>query len=179
MGLEQGRFSGLSGDYAILNALAVLFPRKIDDDTGEGLFAAVLDAYPGPVRDLIIDGSERPEMEPMLDGALAWTQDQGWPAWTWEPVHPMPGETGEMFWDRMRAILANERSAIIVGFGDDRDRPRSRYEEHWTCVEEVGPRSVFLQDSSIYRRIPRRETGIRPEPGWAIEDAFALRRSTA
>ena len=71
MGFEQGRFSGLCGVYAIINALALLFPRRIDDEIGEGLFAAVLEAYPGPVRDLIIDGCERPEMGPMLDGALA------------------------------------------------------------------------------------------------------------
>ena len=179
MGFEQGRFSGLCGAYAILNALALLFPRRISGEAGEDLFAAVLEAYPGPVRDLIVEGSERPEMIPMLDGALAWTRDQGWPAWTWRDAHPAPGETGERFWDRMRAMLAVERTAVIVGFGDDEDRPRSRYEEHWTCVEEVGPRAVFLNDSSIYKRVPRRATGVRPEPGWAIEDAFVLRRPMA
>ena len=177
MGFEQGRFSGLCGAYSILNGLALLFPRRITETTGAGLFAAVLDAYPGPVRDLIIDGSERPEMIPMLDGALAWTRGQGWPAWTWTDIHPEAEEAADRFWDRVRAMLETGVGAVIVGFGDDADRPDSRYEEHWTCVEEVGPRAVYLKDSSIYKRIPRRETGIRPEPGWAIEDAFALRRT--
>ncbi len=175
MGFEQGRFSGLCGAYAIMNALALLFPRKIDDETGEGLFAAVLEAYPGPVRDLVIDGSERPEMEPMLNGALAWTREQGWPAWDWEAAHPAPGETAEAFWTRMHAKLAEGRAAAIVGFGED-DQPDSRYEPHWTCVEEVGPRTIHLKDSSIYRRVLRSETGVRPEPRWAIEDTFALKR---
>jgi hypothetical protein len=176
MPFEQGRFSGLCGAYAIMNALAVLFPRRINDETGEGLFAAVLDAYPGPLRDLIIDGSERPEMECMLNGALAWTQAQGWPVWTWAPAHPEAGDTGETFWTRMRAALSKGRAALVVGFGED-DRPNSRYEPHWTCVEEVGPRTIYLKDSSTYKRVLRGETGVRPEPRWEIDDAFVLSRT--
>jgi len=175
MGFEQGRFSGLCGVYAIINALALLFPRRIDDEIGEGLFAAVLEAYPGAVRDLIIEGCERPEMGPMIDGALAWTRAKGWPAWHYDAAHPVPGETADAFWTRMRAQLVGGRAAVIVGFDED-DRPGSRYEPHWTGVEEVGRRTIYLQDSSIYRRVLRSETGLRPEPRWAIEDAFVLRR---
>ena len=87
----------------------------------------------------------------------------------------MPGETADACWIRMRAQLAGGRAAAIVGF-DEEDRPGSRYEPHWTCVEEVGRRTIYLKNSSIYRRVLRSETGLRPEPRWAIEDAFVLRR---
>ncbi len=162
--------------YAIINNLLLLFPRRIDDEIDEGLFAAVLEAYPGSVRDLIIDGCERRVMGTMLDGALAWTRAQGWPAWDCEAAHPVPGEMANAFWTRMRTKLAGGRAAVIVGFDED-DRPGSRYEPHWTCVEEVGRWMIYLKDSLIYRRVLRSETGLQPEPRWAIEDAFVLRRS--
>ena len=51
-----------------------------------------------------------------------------------------------------------------------------RSEPHWTCVERVTPRMLFLRDSDEYTRIPRAETGVRPEDGWEIEDCYILTR---
>ena len=83
-----------------------------------------------------------------------------------------------------RAILGSaERcskaahTAVIIGLGEDTD-PDSRYGGHWTCVERITKRMVYLCDSDVYRRIPRTDTGIRPEPRWAIEDCFILSRVT-
>ena len=44
------------------------------------------------------------------------------------------------------------------------------------AVERVTERMLFLRDSDEYTRIPRAETGIRPEDGWEIEDCYILRR---
>jgi hypothetical protein len=72
--------------------------------------------------------------------------------------------------------LAHGQSAIaLVGFGDYH-KESTFYEPHWTCVERVTERLLFLRDSDEYTRIPRAETGIRPEDGWEIEDCYVLKR---
>ncbi|AWN42737.1 hypothetical protein DK389_22305 [Methylobacterium durans] len=35
---------------------------------------------------------------------------------------------------------------------------------------------VYLRNSDGFRRIPHADTGIRPEPRWAIEDCYILSR---
>ena len=47
---------------------------------------------------------------------------------------------------------------------------------HWTCVEHIGERTIHLLDSDEYEQVRRSATGIRPEPGWEIEDCFLLTR---
>ena len=62
-----------------------------------------------------------------------------------------------------------------LGFGDYH-KESIFYEPHWTCVERVTPHMLFLRDSDEYTRIPRAETGVRPEDGWEIEDCYILER---
>jgi hypothetical protein len=72
--------------------------------------------------------------------------------------------------------LAHGQGAIaLVGFGDYHHES-TFYEPHWTCVERVTERMLFLRDSDEYTRIPRAETGIRPEDGWEVEDCYILTR---
>ena len=74
------------------------------------------------------------------------------------------------------ADAAPPQGAIaLVGFGDYH-KESTFYEPHWTCVERVTPRMLFLRDSDEYTRIPRAETGVRPEDGWEIEDCYILER---
>lgn len=172
---EQGSGSGLCAVYAIINALSLMFPRHVSSEVEEELLAALTDAYPGDVRDLIKEGCERPEMESMLHGISRWTAERKWPDWTWRALHPVQGESTAEFWDAVRAELEAPRTAAVVGFGEDTEKP-SRYEPHWTCVTRVMDHFIFLRDSADYKRIPRHDTGVRPAPRWAIEDAFILCR---
>ena len=89
-------------------------------------------------------------------------------------MHPEPGQTAQSFWADLAASLSRGAAAII-GFGDH-DRPNTRYEPHWTCVERIGARTIHLLDSDQYQQVRRSATGIRPEPGWEIEDCFLLVR---
>lgn len=172
---EQGTGSGLCAVYAIINALGLMFPRQVTLGVEEELLAALTDAYPGDARDLIKDGCERPEVEAMLHGISRWTQERKWPAWTWRSLHPVHGESTAEFWDAVRAELEAPRTAALVGFGEDTEK-KSRYEAHWTCVTRVMDHFIWLRDSAEYKRIARHETGVRPEPRWAIEDTFILSR---
>ncbi len=157
------------------------FCHNIDEEAAGQFLSALAQALPAETaadlaRILYEEGTERPEMKRMLAAAQAWTQARGWCAWKWDGAHPRQGETAEQFWDRLGAIPKQPHTAVIIGLGEDSD-PDSRYGGHWTCVERITSREIYLRDSDVYRRIRRAETGIRPEPRWAIEDCFILRRA--
>jgi hypothetical protein len=110
----------------------------------------------------------------MLAAAAEWTREHRWPAWTCRIMHPEPEQTAQSFWSSLAGCLSRGAAAII-GFGDH-DRSNTRYEPHWTCVERIGERTIHLLDSDEYEQVRRSATGIRPEPGWEIEDCFLLVR---
>jgi hypothetical protein len=186
---------GLCGLYTIVNALSALFPEHMTHVKGAVLVSRLAEAVPGDMRSVIQEGTDREQMDVMLEAARAWTDEQGWPGWTCRPMHPGHGEHAHKLWDavcsalhggagkkkRGRRIeslphLPHGQNAIaLIGFGDYHHES-TFYEPHWTCVERVTERMLFLRDSDEYTRIPRAETGIRPEDGWEIEDCYILRR---
>jgi hypothetical protein len=192
---------GLCGLYTIVNALSVLFPERMTHVAGAVLVSRLAEAVPGDMRSIIAEGTDRAQMDVMLQAARAWTDEQGWPAWECRPMHPVHGEHAHTLWETVSAELAGgsgrkkkrgRRAAILpghmpglpsrqdtvalIGFGDYH-KESTFYEPHWTCLERVTPRLLFLRDSDEYTRIPRAETGIRPEDGWEVEDCYLLRRS--
>ncbi|HEX8168150.1 MAG TPA: hypothetical protein VF601_20475 [Beijerinckiaceae bacterium] len=186
---------GLCGLYTIVNALSALFPERMSRVAGAVLVSRLAEAVPGDMRSVIAEGTDRAQMEVMLQAARAWTDEQGWPPWACRPMHPAHGEHSHALWKAVGAALARKRprkkrgrsaapppalhppqdAIALVGFGDYH-KESTYYEPHWTCVERVTERLLFLRDSDEYTRIPRAETGIRPEDGWEIEDCFILER---
>ena len=187
---------GLCGLYTIVNALSALYPEHITHVKGAVLVSRLAEAVPGDMRSVIQEGTDRGQMDVMLAAARAWTDEQGWPAWTCRPMHPAHGEHAQPLWNAVAAELERKRptkkrgrraaSALptphppqgaiaLVGFGDYH-KESTFYEPHWTCVERVTPSMLFLRDSDEYTRIPRAETGVRPEDGWEIEDCYILER---
>ena len=191
---------GLCGLYTIVNALSVIFPERMTHVGGAVLVSRLAEAVPGDMRSIIAEGTDRGQMDVMLSAARGWTDEQGWPAWQCRPMHPSHGEHAHRLWEAVGAALAEARagkkkrgrgagaiagrapglasaqSAVaLVGFGDYH-KESTYYEPHWTCVERVTPRLIFLRDSDEYTRIPRAETGVRPEDGWEIEDCYILAR---
>jgi hypothetical protein len=171
-----------SGECGLCAIVAVVDTvcHKIDEGTAGPFLSALAQALPAETaaelaRILYEQGTERLEMEPMLVAAQAWTHARGWYVWTWEGAHPQAGETAEHFWDRLSDVLKGPHAAAIVGLGED-TQPDTRYSSHWTCPEHITEHEVYLRDSDVYRRIPRADTGIRPELGWAIEDCYILSR---
>jgi hypothetical protein len=184
---------GLCGLYTIVNALSALFPERMTHVKGAVLVSRLAEAVPGDLRSIIQEGTDRAQMDVMLAAARGWTDEQGWPPWECRPMHPAHGEHSYALWEAVGAELERKRpkkkrgrsaaaalhppqSVIaLVGFGDYH-KESTFYEPHWTCVERVTPRLLVLRDSDEYTRIPRAETGIRPEDGWEIEDCFILER---
>lgn len=186
---------GLCGLYTIVNALAALMPEHMTHVKGAVLVSRLAEAVPGDLRSIVQEGTDRAQMEVMLAAARAWTDEQRWPPWSCRPMHPKHGEHSHGLWEAVGAALEKQRprkkrgrraagpaalhppraAIALVGFGDYH-RESTYYEPHWTCVERVTPRLLFLRDSDEYTRIPRAETGIRPEDGWEIEDCFLIER---
>jgi hypothetical protein len=178
---------GLCGLYTIVNALSILFPEHMTHLKGTVLVERLAEAIPGDFGSVIREGTDRGQMGLMLAAAQRWTKEEHWPEWTCRPMHPEHGQKAQPFWDRLAAEISGGKGrggkkkgrsktrAALIGFGDYH-RESTYYEPHWTCVERITPLMLFLRDSDEYRRIPRGETGIRPEDGWEIEDCFILER---
>jgi hypothetical protein len=185
---------GLCGLYTIVNALSALFPEHMTHLKGAVLVSRLADEVPGDMRSIIREGTDRRQMDVMLAAARRWTEEQGWPAWSCRAMHPRHGEHAHALWEAVSAALERPRpkkkrgrggapaplhppldAIALVGFGDYH-KESTFYEPHWTCIERVTPQTLFLRDSDEYTRIPRAETGVRPEDGWEIEDCFILER---
>ncbi len=181
MRLELLRFKqhdeGLCGLYTIANALGLIFPDRMSETAASVLVARMASDLPTDINTVIREGTDRAQMEIMLPSAQRWTEEHGWPAWTWRGLHPDSGDKAQAFWDRLAGEMdGRQDAALVVGFGDD-DAPNTRYEPHWTCVRVIGATVLTLRDSTEYGRVRRAETGIRPEHGWEIEDCFLLERT--
>jgi hypothetical protein len=180
-GYAQSWGSGLCGMMAILNALRVMFGEEAlsEDDAGH-LQAAMARALEGTGATdlagvLFEGGTGRDQVKRMLRAAKAWTDAKGWLPWRWEPAHPVRGVSASRFWTGLSLASGGHPRAIVIGFGSDTRRD-SDYAPHWTCVEAIGADDLDLRDSAGYARVPIADTGIRAEPGWAIQDAFVLSR---
>jgi hypothetical protein len=171
---KQGALTGLCGPYGVANAFSLLYPGLLSTQDACALAHRLANALPCDFRAVMREGTDRGQMQLMLAAAAQWTRERGWPAWGWRAMHPGPGQTAQSFWNDLAARLSRGTAAII-GFGDH-DRPNTHYEPHWTCVERVDGRTIHLLDSDEYEEVRRSVTGVRPEPGWEIEDCFVLTR---
>ena len=171
---KQGALTGLCGPYGVANAFSLLYPGLLSATDASALARRLAGALPCGFRTIMREGTDRGQMELMLAAAADWTRERGWASWSCRPMHPNAGERAELFWSGLKARIT-KGTAAIIGFGDH-DRSNTRYEPHWTCVERIGTRTIHLLDSDEYQQVRRSTTGIRPEPGWEIEDCFLLVR---
>jgi hypothetical protein len=171
---KQGSLTGLCGPYGVANALSLLFPGRLSPQDAHALAHSVAHSLPCGFRTVQNEGTDRQQMELMLAVAAEWTRNRGWPVWTCRAAHPASGLGAQEFWATLATDLT-PGTAAIVGFGDH-DRPDTAYEPHWTCVERITDAASHLRDSDEYDVVLRAATGVRPEPGWEIEDCFLLVR---
>jgi hypothetical protein len=106
-----------------------------------------------------------------LDGGAPGKKKRGRGA----PAHPQGSPAERSAVAHLPGLAPRQDAVALVGFGDYH-KESTYYEPHWTCVERITERLLFLRDSDEYTRIPRAETGIRPEDGWEIEDCYLLKR---
>ena len=175
---KQGGWTGLCGPYSVANALALLFPSALVRAPVTAMVRRMTASLPVNFRSIVRDGTDRAQLEIMLEAATGFAAEQGWPAWRAVAHHPQSGMGAPAFWDGLRRELERDGGVAIVGFGSD-DAPDTIYEPHWTCVERIGREHVHLRDSDEYDRVRRARTGVAPERGWVIEDCFILRPAEA
>jgi hypothetical protein len=172
--LKERGLTGLCGPYAIVNALRCLNVLPIPDSKQRTLARDIAGTLPESISSITRDGTDRDQLIAMLRAAEAITHSQGWEPWFWVEGHPRHGQTAAAFWTTVRKELAAGRAAAVVGFGDYHTAS-AYYEPHWTCTLNVKGNWIRCLDSDVYDRIRASDTGIRPEPGWEIEDCFFLR----
>ena len=173
--LKERGVAGLCGPYAIVNALGCLLPLPAQERVRRGLAREIAATLPESVASLMRDGTDREQLLAMLGAAQAITRENEYGAWSWTERHPRPTQPASTFWAALHKDLLSIGAVAIVGFGDTHHRSEY-YEPHWTCVHDIRGGWVVCLDSNVYDRVRIADTGIRPEPGWEIEDCFILHR---
>ena len=171
---KQQTRTGLCGPYAIVNALSQLGIANFDLAGAAAIVRDLASTLPCGFQAVMREGTDRAQMEQMLAAARARMARLGSPAWSWDALHPRPGEVhADRFWSDLRVKLAEPSTAAIVGFGDD-NTGNPAFEPHWTGIARIGPHVIHLFDCDEYDTIHRSDTAVRPERGWEIEDCFIL-----
>ncbi|MBI5297192.1 MAG: hypothetical protein HY869_17075 [Chloroflexi bacterium] len=141
---QQGGLDSLCGLYSIVNAERII-NRSSDDET-QVLFDDLVHflSRRGLLSKFLLDGIIHREMLLVLNKVIGKKRIQSVEI-PWRGV-PNPDLTN--FWRSMQYFLdGTPRRAIILGL--------QGYHDHWTVIEKITNRSIFLYDSSLIKRLPR------------------------
>jgi hypothetical protein len=141
---QQGGLDSLCGLYSIINAERII-NRSRDDETQQ-LFNDLIYflARRGLLSKLLIGGIIHTEMLLILDKVVGKQRISS----VWIPWRGVPNPDLTSFWKSMQYFLdGTPGRAIILGL--------QGYHDHWTVIESVTDRSIFLYDSSQIKRLPR------------------------
>lgn len=140
---QQGGLDSLCGLYSIVNAERYI--NRSSYDQTQKLFDTIVH-YLSRKRLLakfLIGGVNHKQMLMILEAIVGERiQNQEVP---WRGV---PNPDLDTFWRSMQEFLdGSPRRAIILGL--------KGYHDHWTVIETITDRSIFLYDSSLIKRLPR------------------------
>jgi hypothetical protein len=141
---QQGGLDSLCGLYSIINAERII--NRSSDEDAQQLFDGLVHflSRRGLLRKLLIGGIIHTEMLMILDKVVG-RQRISHVAVPWRGI-PNPDLT--TFWRSMQYFLdGTPGRAIILGL--------QGYHDHWTVIESITDRSIFLYDSSRIKRLPR------------------------
>ena len=141
---QQGGLDSLCGLYSIVNAERII-NRSSDYET-QVLFNDLI-YYLSRRRLLskfLIDGIIHREMLVILNKVVGKRRIQAVDI----PWRGVPNPDLTTFWKSMQYFLdGTPRRAIILGL--------QGYHDHWTVIERMTNRSIFLYDSALIKRLPR------------------------
>jgi hypothetical protein len=141
---QQGGLDSLCGLYSIVNAERVI--NHSSDDETQVLFNDLIHFLSRRrlLSKFLIDGMMHMEMLVILNKVMGQKRIQ-----TVEiPWRGVLNPDLTMFWKSMQYFLdGTPRRAIILGL--------QGYHDHWTVIERITSRSIFLYDSSLIKRLPR------------------------
>ena len=141
---QQGGLDSLCGLYSIINAERII-NRSSDEETQQ-LFNDLVYflSRRGLLSKLLIGGIIHTQMLLILDKVVGKQRISSVLVY-WRGV-PNPDLT--TFWKSMQYFLdGTPGRAIILGL--------QGYHDHWTVIESITERSIFLYDSSQIKRLPR------------------------
>ncbi|HXD12300.1 MAG TPA: hypothetical protein VN653_19675 [Anaerolineales bacterium] len=141
---QQGGLDSLCGLYSIINAERII-NRSSDDETQQ-LFNDLIYFLSRRrlLSRLLIGGIIHTEMLMILDKVVGKQRISN----VWIPWRGVPNPDLTSFWKSMQYFLdGTPGRAIILGL--------QGYHDHWTVIEYITDRSIFLYDSSQIKRLPR------------------------
>lgn len=142
---QQGKFDGLCGIYATLNAVKWLY--HLDEAQLDAMFRHLCEALSGKFPSLLWDGLGVPEIRHLLRTSTSYLasehrqQDFSWRL----PFLRRRFSSASAFWRGVEAQISN-RAVVMIGLNTPWD--------HWTIAHKVTPRAVEFFDSYGMRRYP-------------------------
>lgn len=141
---QQGGLDSLCGLYSIVNAERII-NRSSDDETQQ-LFDDLIHFLSRRrlLSKFLIGGIIHKEMLVILNKVVGKKRINS----VQIPWRGVPNPDLTTFWRSMQSFLdGTPRRAIILGL--------QGYHDHWTVIERITNRSIFLYDSSLIQRLPR------------------------
>jgi len=141
---QQGGLDSLCGLYSIINAERII-NRSSDEET-QRLFDDLIHflSRRGLLKKLLLGGIIHTEMLLILDKVVGRQRISN----VQVPWRGVLNPDLISFWKSMQYFLdGTPGRAIILGL--------QGYHDHWTVIESVTDRSIFLYDSSEIKRLPR------------------------
>lgn len=141
---QQGGLDSLCGLYSVVNAERII--NRSSDQEAQQLFDGLIDflARRRLLSNLLVGGILHNQMLMILDRVVGNQRISRVDI----PWRGMPTPDLGTFWRSMQSFLDGTRGrTIILGL--------QGYHEHWTVIESMTDRSIFLYDSSLIKRLPR------------------------
>jgi hypothetical protein len=142
---QQGGLDSLCGLYSIVNAERII--NRSTDDAAQDLFNTMVRflSQKRLLAKILIHGVIHSHMllilEKVVNGRIPHVE---------VPWRSQPTPDLDAFWESMRAFLdGTPGRAIILGLNG--------YHDHWTVVQSISSKSIFLFDSDQIKRLSRDE----------------------
>lgn len=140
---QQGGLDSLCGLYSIVNAERVI--NRSSDESAQQLFDDIIHYLSRKrlLARLLIGGVIHKQMIMVLNDVVGDRIPNVHVPW-----RGVPNPDLDAFWKSMRDFLdGTPGRAVILGL--------QGFHDHWTVIESITDRSIFLYDSSLIKRLPR------------------------
>jgi hypothetical protein len=140
---QQGGLDSLCGLYSIVNAER--FINHSSDDSAQQLFDSIIHFLSRKrlLTQLLIGGVIHRQMLLILNEVVGDRIPNLWIPWRGVPTPEL-----DTFWRSIQYFLdGTPGRAVILGL--------KGYHDHWTVIETITDKSIFLYDSALITRLPR------------------------
>src|SRR5512143_656275 len=140
---QQGGLDSLCGLYSIVNAER--FINRSSDESAQELFDSIIHYLSRRrlLAKLLIGGVIHRQMLLILNDVVGDRIPNLWIPW-----RGVPNPELDTFWRSIQSFLdGTPGRSVILGL--------KGYHDHWTVIESITNRSIFLYDSALITRLPR------------------------